>query len=326
MLKVTCPQCQMLQQIAEADLGFSVICQQCQAPFVPQPGGSAPGDRRRIICPACQGPMLVLAADLGYDVECPLCQHQFVAWSSEPQKQQLPRRSSRRERPERPDPPERSSTRPWRQSRVRDEDEDTVVVNCPDCGNDVEVEGADLGYRVECPHCQGIFRARDPDSPRRNSTYESRMRKHYEPELAREAIRRPALAMIWSGWIIGLLYLLIGVGLIIGAIIRSDDPGVAAREQTILMSVYGGCVTLILLPMAIIFAVGGHQTLKLKGTAWAYTSAIFGIVHFMFFTISPTSWVTLGLGIWMLIAVNRSDVQHLMRSRQRNYSEEERDD
>lgn len=56
---------------------------------------------------------------------------------------------------------------------------DPIVIPCPACNGQVSVAPSDLGHRVECPMCQQVFRAEDPDardSSRRSSRRDDRDR------------------------------------------------------------------------------------------------------------------------------------------------------
>lgn len=68
-----------------------------------------------------------------------------------------------------PQPPAPPPDRPSRRSN------DPIVLPCPACNGQVSVAPTDLGHRVECPMCQQVFRAEDPDA-RRSSRRDDRDR------------------------------------------------------------------------------------------------------------------------------------------------------
>lgn len=147
-----------------------------------------------VACPNCRAELDLDPDDIGHRVECPGCLTQFVATrpvekspepsregpppaiepppppasdtpppptepapeSSPPPPVQPPRPTVAKPRASVARPSERPSSRP---------DNSPVTLSCPACRGAVSVSAGDLGHRVECPMCQQVFRAEDPERP-----------------------------------------------------------------------------------------------------------------------------------------------------------------
>lgn len=139
-----------------------------------------------VVCPKCRAELDLDAEDIGHRVECPGCLATFVATRPAEKKQPpptteeppaandgenppsadttpptepppLPPTPTPSPEPAAPPPPERTSDRSSRRS------DDPITLTCPACQGSVSVTPDDLGHKVECPMCQQVFRAEDPD-------------------------------------------------------------------------------------------------------------------------------------------------------------------
>lgn len=130
-------------------------------------------------CPNCTAELDLDPDDIGHRVECPGCAANFVAVrptapppAAEPPPGEAPPPADVPPplttipavppppvSPPAPPPSDRPSRPPSRGAN------DPVTLTCPACHGSVSVVGDDLGHRVECPMCQQVFRADDPDRP-----------------------------------------------------------------------------------------------------------------------------------------------------------------
>jgi hypothetical protein len=210
-----------------------------------------------VSCQQCRADLDLDAADVGHLVECPACLFKFVvrygtagqdltppAPLSEPERGEIGTPSASegvasvasrgRSEPHdpTPQPPPRSG------EGEPDPAPDSVVVECTACRGRVAVAPADLGHRMQCPLCDGIFTARDPNAPTpapswrsrrdRDGDRPSRRRRRaldhdeYDEDTSPQAIVRRAQTHLTTpggglqvlGWIdvaVGVISLIIGI-------------------------------------------------------------------------------------------------------------------
>gem|GEM_PF-2280137 len=308
MKEVVCPICQAKQDVHEEDLGFAVSCVECSAVFTarvsepptPEVAPTPPASPRvkTIACPGCKTEIDILAEDVGHDVECPLCAKQF-----------------------------RVLEEPRGNVEVDEAvDDDVIVVKCPDCRQGMDVGEDDLGYRVVCPHCDAVFVARDPDRRRGPQSSRSRQARLTFPE-AQAVVRGPANGIMLSGWIGAALVFVFVAACYVFAALQNDNGDGQAEKNMITGIVYGTCGLIFLAPVFVMMGIAGSKSKALRGSGWAYTGAILGLVSVMLLWCFPPAWFGAGFGIWMLVAINRSDVQDAIKLNRmgRNRGDENRD-
>lgn len=140
-----------------------------------------------VACPSCRAELDLDPDDLGHRVECPGCLTQFVAnRRTEPPPVPPPAPTVEpdplADAPVEPPPPLPPPAPPRpivatpkpsqplaRRAERPSERTGPVTTQCPACRGEVSVDATDLGHKVECPMCQQVFRADDPDGGRRSS-------------------------------------------------------------------------------------------------------------------------------------------------------------
>ncbi len=139
-----------------------------------------------VACPNCRAELELDPDDIGHRVECPGCLTHFVATrpaEKPPAPPPLPddvppplpelappaTESASELPPPLPPPrptlakPKASAPAPPPPDRPSRRGNAAVVLKCPACRGEVSVTADDLGHKVECPMCQQVFRADDPD-------------------------------------------------------------------------------------------------------------------------------------------------------------------
>ncbi len=146
-----------------------------------------------VACPNCRAELDLDPDDIGHRVECPGCLTQFVATrkvekppeppaevpapgsdapplptetplpSTEPALEPSPLPPAPPPRPTLAKP--RASTAPPPDPPSSRRSNSPVTLSCPACHGAVSVSAGDLGHKVECPMCQQVFRAEDPERP-----------------------------------------------------------------------------------------------------------------------------------------------------------------
>lgn len=100
-----------------------------------------------VSCPHCNTDLEIDAGDYGYRMQCPACQSAFT--------------------PERPDA--RAASPPPPPPAAPPPEPGTKVVTCTECRGQVSVAVEDVGHSMQCPLCDKVFVATDPDRPPRGS-------------------------------------------------------------------------------------------------------------------------------------------------------------
>jgi uncharacterized protein YbaR (Trm112 family) len=156
---VACPNCRVELDLDADDIGHRLECPACLTtflarlpektpeappPFAPEPTFAVTDEPEQVIVPADDLPT---APSPSPPPAAPLLPPPPL-----PVKPKAARPSTRGPTPPAPPPIRRSN--------------DPVVLPCPACNGQVSVSPSDLGHRVECPMCQQVFRAEDPDARR----------------------------------------------------------------------------------------------------------------------------------------------------------------
>lgn len=101
-----------------------------------------------VSCPHCRTELEIDAGDYGYRMQCPACQSAFTP-------EDLAVRSAQPEPARRTPPPPPPPPPPAEPG--------TKVVTCSECRGQVTVGVEDLGHSMQCPLCDKVFQAEDPD-------------------------------------------------------------------------------------------------------------------------------------------------------------------
>jgi len=210
------------------------------------------------------------------------------------------------------------------------------IATCPRCDTKLDVDDADLGYKVECPQCQSIFPAIaesvkgrrggsrrrydddddfDPDEEyRRRDTLDPRHRTR-DLQRAEATISKPADGMIWTAAITIVLGLIaagimgaIGWGKVNNGVMQQDEED--GYELLAYAFIFG-----IISPIYhILILIGAQKAKRLEGTSWGTMSAIMGIGTIIL--CSPciiVSCISTGYGIWLLVAMSKPEVKKAIR-------------
>lgn len=102
-----------------------------------------------VSCPHCRTDLEIDAGDYGFRMQCPACQSAFT-----------PEDPAGRSAP--PEPADRTPPPP-----LPPAEPGTKVVACSECRGRVTVAVEDLGHSMQCPLCDKVFLASDPDRPPR---------------------------------------------------------------------------------------------------------------------------------------------------------------
>ena len=269
---IRCPHCSTSVEIHPDDVGFKLLCPNCQSAFQAgegeQPGtepvaaiespastAGTPADsgERTVICFGCKEEIQVGVEDIGHRVECPLCNAKFTAKAN------------------------RSQSR-YQVDSPRDDFDD----------DDEDYE--DRSYR------RNRYRAES---------------KADILDAARAAIAVPANGMMWTGIIASVLSALIGIGLTVAGIIEEQQPRQFNRgDRSLFFFIYAALFGLYGTIIHVVLAVCGAQAKKLRGTGWAYTGAALGIACIIItHPCNPVSWASITFGIWMIVSLSKREVQ-----------------
>jgi uncharacterized CHY-type Zn-finger protein len=269
-----------------------------------------------IRCPHCSTSVEIHPDDVGYKLLCPNCQSAFQAGDVE--------------RPgTEPEPVPVENLAASTAELPMESNERTVI--CFACKEEIQVGVEDIGHRVECPLCKAKFTAKANRSQSRYQVdlsrddfdddydYEDRRysRNRYRAEskadildAARRAIAVPANGMMWTGIIAAVLCVLIGIGLTVAGIIEEQQPRRFNGDRSLIFFIYAGLFGVYGTILQTVLAVCGAQAKKLNGKGWGYTGAALGIACIIItHPCNPVSWASITFGIWMIVSLNKREVQ-----------------
>ncbi len=265
-----------------------------------------------IRCPHCSTSVEIHPDDVGFKLLCPNCRSAFQAGDVEP--------------PVPVENPAADTAGP-----PKDSGERTVI--CFGCKEEIQVGVEDIGHRVECPLCGAKFTAKANRSQSRNQVdsprddfdddddedYEDRRysRNRYRAEskadildAARVAMAVPANGMMWTGIIAAVLCAIIGIGLTVAGIYDAQQPKQFNGDRSLVFFIYAALFGLYGTILQTLLAVCGAQAKKLRGKGWGYTGAALGIACIIItHPCNPVSWASITFGIWMIVSLNKREVQ-----------------
>jgi len=205
------------------------------------------------------------------------------------------------------------------------------VITCPHCRTAVEIDAQHLGAEVQCGRCDRAFIATVEKQGTRDwgeadDRYDDdddrsrRRRRRRAPEFvpgegsfgeAQQAVKAPALGLIWTGWIGAFLYVVGGISLVaFGMTALNQAKFPKDEEDAITAIVMGGLIGFFAPIYSILIAFGGHQLLKLKRKGWALAATIMGMASISIcHPCNPLVWAGLGFGIWSIVAMQKPVVK-----------------
>ncbi|MEO2089608.1 MAG: hypothetical protein ABGY75_08950 [Gemmataceae bacterium] len=302
-----------------------------------------------VSCQQCRADLDLDAADVGHLVECPACLFKFVvrygAAPANPEREReapLPDPESRdRQGAGVVDPrslavaahelsPEQAAS-----AAEAAPPAESVVVECTSCRGQVAVAPADLGHRMQCPLCDGIFTARDPSAPTPEPSWRSsrdraddrpsRRRRRalaadeYDVDPSPQAVVRRAQSHLATpggglqvlGWIdvsVGVISLILGI-VIIAADLNSGGGG--GSWQLGLMNAGPGLSGVILGGLK---AFGGAAMKQARNRSLSVLAAVAGCIPLnisccMVWLMFPAYIVSVVFGIMALAALFKPHVK-----------------
>jgi hypothetical protein len=211
-------------------------------------------------------------------------------------------------------------------------------VDCPACGEPLDVDEDYRHWKVRCPHCRHEFfpdgRRTGPVEDEEEPPRRRRRRREYDdddddrPEsYARRDVSGPALALKVLGWL-GLVLSILGVLIwIFILVVIVNDPQAqknmgAPRDDLInqaALYIPQGISGAIL---SVLVLIGAGKMARLESRGWATTAAVAGMIPFF----SPCCCLGLPFGIWALTVLNRPHVRAAFRRTARRDRYDEGDD
>lgn len=204
-----------------------------------------------------------------------------------------------------------------------------AMINCPACGEQLELDDAYRDWTVRCPHCNREFVPSDhdnrgirtrPSQPPRQDESDDRdydRERDLDREEALQLVAGPALWLEICGWG-GVILIVLGIVLmLLAAVAQQNNPNGDAGGM-IFMSC---CLGVFGLPYSILMAIGGRHMRTIRSHAWAMTGAILGIVALPLF--GCAGMIQAGIGIWALVTLQNPIVRRAFdppsrRGRRRN--------
>ncbi|HVK11653.1 MAG TPA: hypothetical protein VM597_22975 [Gemmataceae bacterium] len=200
------------------------------------------------------------------------------------------------------------------------------LVRCPECDADLDVADEDLGQPMACGACGAEFTARADRRPRRDDRDEDferprrRRRQRWvvteaDVEDARRIVAAPAQGLILTGWISAVLCLLGGIASLAIGFVNLDDNDAATRDDAPGLLALGAGLVVLGVPYCVLIAIGGHRMKRLDGVVWVYTAAALGIAMVALCgPCVPITWAGVGVGIWAIVAVNKTVVKDVIEA------------
>ena len=201
------------------------------------------------------------------------------------------------------------------------------TVDCPACGESLDVDEEYRTWKVRCPHCRHEFRAEPPAAegprPRRRSRrdddeYDDEEDDEEDDEYVLKRARRIVSGPSSCLRIMGILGIVAGVGGLVLAVAMgmhiAKNPAQAKRdfnapneEDLVVNVVVIGVASLMSIPFGALIAYGAVKMGRLESHGWAMTSAVLSITSILYCTCCLVTGVP--LGIWAIVAMNNPDVR-----------------
>lgn len=196
-----------------------------------------------------------------------------------------------------------------------------LAVNCPACGEPLEVEDEYRAWKVRCPRCRHEFHPdageaapdADPEPPRR------RRRSRYEddsadPRAAAAEVAGAATGLKVVGWI-GLVFAPLAVLLWVFILVMTLNNAQFRRNMGRNQDEVIGEAVFYIVQGAVAFVIsavivrGAGKLARLESKSWATAAAVLSMVP----CLSPCCLLGLPFGIMALTAMGRPNVQDAFR-------------
>lgn len=192
-----------------------------------------------------------------------------------------------------------------------------VSVDCPACGDALEVADEHRGWTVRCPSCRHEFVAAAGEPPPRRA---GRRRSRYADDDeyddgdliadARAAVAGPANWLRMYGLLQavgGVLGLLLTGAMV--AMVNNQPPGRRGggrQDELIVNLVILGFNSVCAIAGGALTARGATKMARVEGHGWGVASAVMAIGSVLYCTCGL--FVGLPIGIWALVVLNKRDV------------------
>ena len=184
------------------------------------------------------------------------------------------------------------------------------VINCPSCGEPVEVEDRYAGWTVRCPICRHEFVAPEAPAPPLPEPPVRRARSRSRREAAARAVADAAVWLKVQGWLdVGLL--LVGLcGLIAAQAANNPAQAVQALNVQNEEELWGTVVVwtavgVLTAAVGVVILVGAGRMARLESHSWAMTAGVLACLPIL-------NWcccVGLPVGLWAIAVLGRPEVQ-----------------
>ncbi len=194
-----------------------------------------------------------------------------------------------------------------------------LAVNCPACGEPLDVDEEYRAWRVRCPRCRHEFY---PDALRAGAD-EPRPRRRRPPDDDEVIDRARAVVAGPASWlrVAGLLGALVGVVWVAGAVVlgswAAQNPAQAKRdfkvqseEEVVGQAVVLGLGAAASAAVCLLMTYAAVRMGRLDGHGWATAAAVLAICTVLFcLTCVPTGLLGVPLGVWSLVVINSPAVR-----------------
>lgn len=188
-----------------------------------------------------------------------------------------------------------------------------LSVNCPACGELLDVDDAHRTWKVRCPRCRHEFypdrtaAEADDDSPppRRRGRRDLEIDDQDLAAVARD-VSPPGIFLELTGWL-GVMGTLLAAGLLVTLGVVTDKPGQRGGEDPLVLVFLGACVGTLGLPYYVAVVYGARKFRHCSSRSWAMASAILSIASITLFGVCGV--VSIAAGIWALVVMQRPEVR-----------------
>jgi hypothetical protein len=194
-----------------------------------------------------------------------------------------------------------------------------IDIRCPACHRRVSIPEGFLGKRIKCPRCQQYVLAWDEEEMGEPPPGEEDEDKDEREEIDKEELRRrkkvrkkarqivdgPATALIITGWLNGLSYVLGSAAILVGLpvpVVGTDEP-VALTGGILALAII--IVVVLTGVFGVLVVIGGQQMRRLKSYGLGLTAAILALIP----VLSACFPIGTPVGIWAIIALNQPEVK-----------------
>lgn len=189
-------------------------------------------------------------------------------------------------------------------------------VDCPACGDGLEVGDAHRGWTVRCPSCRHEFVAASNSTDWVEPRRKRRSRRASDEELIDDA---KALVASPASWLrgYGLLQVVFGtigaIGAVAGLVWAAENPKQVPNQQEFIVNMaIVGFSSVCAVFSGTFTAIGAGKMARLESHGWGTTSAILAIGSIMY--CSCGLFVGIPIGIWALMALGKRDVNDGFRA------------